>query len=474
MNINLNFLFHVLLTIVINIEFSFQQKTITFLLETSSSSDHMFPYIPIHISSSDNNKLFLLSTSFSQSLLFDNTKKQSPISLVNEEPATAVYYKSSIIGYYSKSQISLNCEINQKNSTLTIDDYDFLKVDINANSAVMMYQPENFGGVFALPRRSNYYHDSIFKKFYHKQYINENIFGLFGDKKLIVGTYENIINEGKINSDLIRNCYLYILDNKLYSQWVCKANYLIITNDTSTIGNKTTNDYLKVNLNVVFEPMIYPIILPLILKDQIINNLISNKEKCELYKQNNNDFMFRTNHINSSDLELYSIKCLKNDTIQSISQLVNEIQMKTFSIVLNGFVYTLSDTSLFSEDESAFYLNIMFANKKDNNYMVLGNVFLNQLDGIIYNDPEAKIYFIVKETNIPIHIQSVTKDKREKRGVLFFLFTIIGVAFVILLALLIPYFFYWRSKRKMLDRLNYEIIYRRVDDVQKEMLNTAE
>ena len=74
MNINLNFLFHVLLTIVINIEFSFQQKTITFLLETSSSSDHMFPYIPIHISSSDNNKLFLLSTSFSQSLLFDNTK----------------------------------------------------------------------------------------------------------------------------------------------------------------------------------------------------------------------------------------------------------------------------------------------------------------------------------------------------------------------------------------------------------------
>ena len=66
------------------------------------------------------------------------------------------------------------------------------------------------------------------------------------------------------------------------------------------------------------------------------------------------------------------------------------------------------------------------------------------------------------------------KDKREKRGVLFFLFTIIGVAFVILLALLIPYFFYWRSKRKMLDRLNYEIIYRRVDDVQKEMLNTAE
>lgn len=148
--------------------------------------------------------------------------------------------------------------------------------------------------------------------------------------------------------------------------------------------------------------------------------------------------------------------------------------MKTFSIVLNGFVYTLSDTSLFSEDESAFYLNIMFANKKDNNYMVLGNVFLNQLDGIIYNDPEAKIYFIVKETNIPINIQSVTKDKREKRGVLFFLFTIIGVAFVILLALLIPYFFYWRSKRKMLDRLNYEIIYRRVDDVQKEMLNTAE
>ena len=116
----------------------------------------------------------------------------------------------------------------------------------------------------------------------------------------------------------------------------------------------------------------------------------------------------------------------------------------------------------------------MFANKKDNNYMVLGNVFLNQLDGIIYNDPEAKIYFIVKETNIPINIQSVTKDKREKRGVLFFLFTIIGVAFVILLALLIPYFFYWRSKRKMLDRLNYEIIYRRVDDVQKEMLNTAE
>ena len=140
--------------------------------------------------------------------------------------------------------------------------------------------------------------------------------------------------------------------------------------------------------------------------------------------------------------------------------------------MLNGYVYTLYKNELFTEDQNNFYLNIMFANKQNFPYVILGNAFMRTSNGIIFDDENAEIYFVLKSDRIPINIQSVIKDKREKRGVLFFLFTIIGVAFVILLALLIPYFFYWRSRRKMLDRLNYEIIYRRVDDVKQGLLQS--
>lgn len=470
MNIYLNFfyVFPLLLVFFKNVN----MKTITIPLVTSDQSLNMFPYIKINFTNSIQEKLFLITTSFVQSLLFDNIKK-STLVLMNEEPASAVYYKSSIIGYYSKIPIEIGCEIANKNDTLDIVDFEFLKITIDNNSSLLINQPDNYGGVLSFPRRSNFYHYSILKVLYHKQYINENIFGIFNNESLIIGTYEEIKKERNIDSNMIRNCFLYVLDNTLYSQWVCGSNYLIITNNTNNIENKTNSDFINIDLKVVFEPMVYPIIIPISLKDKILSMLIKTSSSyCSYYKQEKTDFMYKTNHINSKDLELYSIQCPKTETVNSIDILENFLNLNTFSIVLNGYVYTLYKNELFTEDQNNFYLNIMFANKQNFPYVILGNAFMRTLNGIIFDDENAEIYFVLKSDRIPINIQSVIKDKREKRGVLFFLFTIIGVAFVILLALLIPYFFYWRSRRKMLDRLNYEIIYRRVDDVKQGLLQS--
>ena len=39
-----------------------------------------------------------------------------------------------------------------------------------------------------------------------------------------------------------------------------------------------------------------------------------------------------------------------------------------------------------SEDQNNFYLNIMFANKQNFPYVILGNAFMRTLNGIIFDD----------------------------------------------------------------------------------------
>ena len=61
-------------------------------------------------------------------------------------------------------------------------------------------------------------------------------------------------------------------------------------------------------------------------------------------------------------------------------------------------------------------------------------------------------------------------DDYDKWSSKFIFYTVIGVIIVILLAIFIPYYFYRRNKRKLMDRLDYDIIYRKVEDTKINLL----
>jgi len=63
-------------------------------------------------------------------------------------------------------------------------------------------------------------------------------------------------------------------------------------------------------------------------------------------------------------------------------------------------------------------------------------------------------------------------DESQKWSSKFIFLTGLGAIIVILLAILIPYYFYRRNKRKLLDRLDYDIIYRKVEDTKIKLLNS--
>jgi len=88
------------------------------------------------------------------------------------------------------------------------------------------------------------------------------------------------------------------------------------------------------------------------------------------------------------------------------------------------------------------------------------------------------IIFLIfnKNNNLFMEINNSTNttniDESQKWSSKFIFYTAIGLIIVVLLAILIPYYFYRRNKRKLMDRLNYEIIYRKVEDTKINLLHS--
>lgn len=423
------------------------------------------PYIELTIDNS--NIKMSLTTSLSNTIIFKDSPSQENTG--STDHITFPYSRYLLNGKEHISNIRLR-EI--KSTQLTLKDYSYYTVNLNTSS--------NNEGYLAFPRISEHHKETIMKKLYIHKHIALNTFALVTTSKetdinkhfLIMGKYIDIVKYLNINTHYVTYCLLSLYDNILHSKWTCRLKYIAVPSSLTKLTNNTSDKvYTKVNYIVFFDPIINEIVFPYEHKEYILEQIFQNYsfdtlKHCLYFTQNEYKVLFNLNTEDNRETNYEGIKCNKNT-----------INITSFDghlcLVLNGYSFCLNGLELFNcenNDNNWCYLNVLFVNKTTQ-YVIVGNSFINKLQGIIYDDEEAKIFFLNYPTDFPINVNKINVDIRESRGILFYLLSIVCVIVLILLALLIPYYFYRRSRRKMRDHLQYEIIYRKVKDTSQRLLD---
>ena len=386
----------------------------------------------LEIKINNEKKYFLISTTLNKNILFSDEDKND----YNNVFKIPFYNKNIFKGKIYKNNIEIN-------ENFILNEIEFIEINKNDFFNKILNFNNNINGILSFSRINlkdeDYNENLILSKLYDKKIIDS--FSLkfnFNSNNLLIGSIDSLFSE-----EFITNCMLYNNDKDIYDKFSCKSFYIIF--NTDNFDSNEENLYLKNTFYILFEPLINNIIFPLSILNEFIEKLLTKNYEnfCEIKELNFEDIKY--------------LICLKSE----IKKIIQNIY---FYIILNGFGYKINGENIFIEyDENYYKLDILFI--ENNNYIVLGKIFLNNLNEIIYNINNKKIYFFNK--NIPINF-NISYDKKENNNYL--IYALILLIFIILFAILIPYFFYRRFKKKMLDRLIYDIEYKKVEEIKNNLL----
>ena len=364
----------------------------------------------LEIKINNEKKIFLISTILNNNILFSDEEKDD----YNNVIKIPFYNKNIFKGKINKNNIEIN-------ENIKLNEIEFIELNKNDFFNKIINFNDNINGILSFSRINindeDYNENLILSKLYNKNIIDS--FSLkfnFNSNTLLIGSIDSFQSE-----EFTTNCMLYNNDKDIYDKFSCKSFYIIF--NTNFFDSKEDNSYLKSSFYILFEPLINNIIFPLSIINEFIEKLLTKNYKnfCEIKDLNNEDIKY--------------LICLKSEIIKIIQNIY-------FYIIINGFGYKINGENLFIEyDENYYKLDILFI--ENNNYIVLGKIFLNNLNEIIYNINNKKIYFNNK--NLPINF-NFSYDKNENKNYL--IYALILLIFIILFAILIPYFFYRRFKKK--------------------------
>ena len=387
----------------------------------------------LEIKINNEKKIFLISTILNKNILFSEEEKNDYDNVIK----IPFYNKNNFKGKIYKNNIEINDNIKLNEiEFIELNKNDFFNKIINFNN--------NINGILSFSRINlndeDYNENLILSKLYDKNIIDSFSlkFNFNNSNTLLIGSIDSFQSE-----EFTTNCMLYNNEEDIYDKFSCKSFYIIF--NTNSFDSNEENSYLKSSFYILFEPLINNIIFPLSIINEFIEKLLTKNYKnfCEIKDLNNEDIKY--------------LICLKSEIIKIINNIY-------FYIIINGFGYKINGENLFIEyDENYYKLDILFI--ENNNYIVLGKIFLNNLNEIIFNINNKKIYFNNK--NLPINF-NFSYDKNENKNYL--IYALILLIFIILCAILIPYFFYRRFKKKMLDRLIYDIEYKKVENIKNNLL----
>jgi len=148
--------------------------------------------------------------------------------------------------------------------------------------------------------------------------------------------------------------------------------------------------------------------------------------------------------------------------------------------VLNGIAYKFSLEELFSEysvknenDQNykyTYHFKMFFYSTNNNSmisYWVLGNLFMKKFDSISFDSDSNRILFSGGSTT---NLTEFTHDINEIEPIFsFFLLSIIFVVILIIIVLLVPYILYRQKRKAQMEKLQYDVIYKKMDDISKEL-----
>jgi hypothetical protein len=393
-------------------------------------------YLNISLGTPPQNFTALITTNDYYSIIpVNSTKDQSKI-YNNKESSTFKTNQIYDYEHYTSGELSYDTLILEND--IKINHYGFLLTD--------NYKPR-----LSLARgtiKKNKEDFSLIGKLEAGGYItNKNV--LIYNDKIYLGAKEMPFND--MNALYQSNCNLFKYDEIYMTRWACNLSHIIYGNDVESFSNNITMGY-----KAVFDIGKSRIVLP----DKAING----KKPWEI--------IYNSVFEPSSDGHLCTEDVVANYTYIKCQSDLNEeefikkIVYKPIYFIFNGYGYTL--TKPFTVKDKIYTFNIKWS--KDQDEYIIGNSILNNFNAIAFNQTEGKIQFYGNKFNSILNLTQYTQDvdEAEHETVSFFVLSLICVIVLLLLILFIPYFMYRHRKKAMLERLQYDIIYKKLNDITRE------
>ena len=307
---------------------------------------------------------------------------------------------------------------------------------------------------------------------------DENSYLAFGNYSNIK-EYPNLENFNAFNISNVSSCNLAtdIIPNNFNHFWRCSFSDLSLNIFTETSDNPIEKNKSKMNKTyIIFDSSLdIQILIPhntkfnstiendqsIYLIDYLLNKLGSN---CKIKENKSDEGNYEQNIIYKT------IQCIKKPKeILGISLEMNGHEHNLtdlFSEVIDNISNNAESKQIFFNFEISFYkiLNPYAIDENEgsspNSHWIVGKKFLNQLAAIAFDEEDKKIFFFHKNLEDTLN--------NEESLLSFFVLSLICVIILIIIAFLVPYILYRRSKRAMMEKLQYEIIYKKMNDITRE------
>jgi len=189
-------------------------------------------------------------------------------------------------------------------------------------------------------------------------------------------------------------------------------------------------------------------------------NIINNTKVEEVFPSLKN--ASDKNFSNTNDKNNFSIN---TGYYQHNYDLINFSKNFKFAFEYNiAFYNSTRIQNLISENKQHILLKDNFF-QYETNPVILGTSFFMEFDQISFENSNKKIVFYGGNSK---DLQSVLDDPSTIGMISNFIFSSLWVLILILIFLLVPYYFYRRRKRMLMEKLQYEIIYKKMEDITKE------
>jgi hypothetical protein len=491
----------------IDISIGEKYNNVSLLLDTNS------PLSWIYKNDKNGNILYDITNSTSYQYLFKNEKIDKFDFILSTNQSNVVFW-----GNLSYDKVAVEKFNNTTKSSIEFLNYAFILSEYFSFLSLDEKQESKQAGTFSIARDNTFKGGDLFSIFKQLKILNliqkENFllvrksdkytynltesFIIFGDYNY----YKNNLHsdsQGIKNITLVPNethyCNLFRYDHKLSQLWACNISHISLLPINYLDNIENNFDQLNMKLQdksyALFDSAIDEILIPI--ESKIFyhknstnpeNQTISSLESMNvidyfskfILENKNCKLMQFDNYLNShKSLQTYICKTTPNNNLPDF---VKNFDLNEYVIVLNGYGYVMKMEELFKkyysevEKSSDYYIfNIMFYPSlvTGYSYWYLGNLFLKKFNEIGFSKSENKIEFY-KSDNLIYNFTRYTKDLIEVEPIVsFFLLSVICVIIVILIVLLVPYVIYRQRKRAMMEKLQYDVIYKKMDDITKEL-----
>jgi hypothetical protein len=472
---------------LINISIGTQRQNVDLIIDTAASNSLIY-----------SNRVDTITNL--NKCVYNKTLSDSFSSLGSINGKLEKFYDESVFnGVISSDKIYIQSNIDDKtkiNNVVEISDYEFL---LNEEDTKI----RDYDGIFSLSRTANIKFNesgekkiSLLKKISLEHKIKESfmILNSKSDEKtkfsyLAFGNFSKIKdnpsldNLNTFNISDVSSCELATdkIPDNFKHLWGCSLSELSLDIDTpdnsenslDKIKSKMNNTYIIIDTSLDTQ-----ILIPdntklnftdhndqsLYLIEYLLNKLGSNckikenKPNEEKYKQ---QILYKTIQCTEKPKDIQGMSLNINGHAHNLTDLFVEVE----ELIENDANKNGIKQKIYNFQISFYQIINPNPDEKnegssENYYWILGIKFIYHLAAIGFDEEDKKIFFFHK------NVHDIIND--EESLLSFFVLSLLCVILLIIIAFLVPYILYRRSRRAMMEKLQYEIIYKKMNDITRE------